>query len=91
MKRSLSGGVSNPTIDEAYDAAIQAGAVGGKLLGAGGGGFLMFYVDKQDQDAVREALAPMLCMRFGFENYGSSVVLYNPDLTSNYDDSAKSL
>ena len=91
MKRSLSGGVSNPTIDEAYDAAIQAGAVGGKLLGAGGGGFLMFYVDKQDQDAVREALAPMLCMRFGFENYGSSVVLYNPDLTSNYDVSAKSL
>lgn len=84
-KKSLAKSVSNSELDEAYEAAIKAGAVGGKLLGAGGGGFLLFYVDEEKQEAVKKALAPMICMSFGFESEGASVVLFNPDLTSNYE------
>ncbi len=88
-KRALSAGVSNSGLDEAYDAAIQAGALGGKLLGAGGGGFLLFYAEPQKQDAVKAALKPMIDMQFGFEDAGASVVLYNPDLQTNYDASSR--
>lgn len=91
LKRALSGGVSNPALDDAYAAAIKAGAVGGKLLGAGGGGFLLFYVEPEYREAVKAALQPMADMTFGFENGGASVVLYNPDLTSNYDVSSRRL
>ncbi|MDC7676494.1 GHMP family kinase ATP-binding protein [Asticcacaulis machinosus] len=84
-KRRLSQSVSTSDLDDAYEAAIKAGATGGKLLGAGGGGFLLFYVEPEYQSAVRFALSSMLNMRFGFEDHGSSVVLYNPDLTANYD------
>jgi D-glycero-alpha-D-manno-heptose-7-phosphate kinase len=90
QKRRLSQGVSNAGLDDAYEAARKAGAIGGKLLGAGGGGFLLFYVEPEHQDAVREALKPMIYMPFGFESSGSSVVLYNPDLTSNYDAAKRS-
>lgn len=83
-KRSLSSGVSNGALDDAYDAALKAGAIGGKLLGAGGGGFLLFYVEPEFRSAVIEALKPMTDMSFGFDNGGASVVLYNPDLETNY-------
>lgn len=85
QKRSLSNGVSNPELDEIYDAALSAGATGGKLLGAGGGGFLLFYVRPEYQEAVKDRISKCIHMPFGFENTGSSVVMYNPDLTSNYD------
>lgn len=90
-KRSLSGGVSNDALDAAYQAAIAAGALGGKLLGAGGGGFLLFYVEPEHRAAVTEALKPMINMSFGFENEGASVVLFNPDLQQNYDPALRRL
>lgn len=90
-KRALSAGVSNPTLDAAYEAARKAGALGGKLLGAGGGGFLLFYVRPEHRSTVIDALSPMTDMSFRFENAGASVVLYNPDLHANYDPSARSL
>lgn len=55
-KKTLAGGISNPAISKLYDAAIEAGAVGGKLLGAGGGGFLLFYCDEEYQSKVRKAI-----------------------------------
>ncbi|MDE2410464.1 MAG: hypothetical protein KGM18_01680 [Sphingomonadales bacterium] len=90
-KRLLSAGVSNSVLDDAYAAAIRAGAIGGKLLGAGGGGFLLFYVEPSHREAVKAALAPMADMSFGFENAGASIVLYNPDLHANYDPSIRQL
>lgn len=83
-KRSLDASVSNPTIDANYEAARRAGAIGGKLLGAGGGGFLMMYVPLDKQDAVRKALSGLPYVPVSGERDGTSVVLYNPELTSNY-------
>lgn len=88
-KRALSVGVSNGGLDAAYDAGIRAGALGGKLLGAGGGGFLLFYVEPQHQEAVKAALKPMINMPFGFESAGASVVMCDLDLQSNYDASLR--
>lgn len=77
-KRSLSDMVSNPDIDRIYEAAKQAGAIGGKLLGAGGGGFMVFFVRPELQTKVREALGHLIHVPFRFENNGSRVVLYQP-------------
>jgi D-glycero-alpha-D-manno-heptose-7-phosphate kinase len=77
-KRQLSDSISNALIDDAYDRAKGAGAVGGKLLGAGGGGFLLVYVEPYNQPAVREALAGMLEVKFNFENQGSRLIVYRP-------------
>jgi D-glycero-alpha-D-manno-heptose-7-phosphate kinase len=77
-KRQLSGGVSNPMIDDAYDRARGAGAVGGKLLGAGGGGFLLLYVEPYNQDSVRTALRGMREVSFSFEDHGSRIIFYRP-------------
>lgn len=79
LKRGISSGISTSSIDAQYDAAIQAGALGGKLLGAGGGGFLLFYVPTERQDAVRKALAGQLHVPFKFENDGTKVIFYNPE------------
>ena len=84
-KRSLSAHVSNSLLDHAYEAAINAGAVGGKLLGAGGGGFLLFYVEPELRQSVIDALEPMINVSFGFDSSGASVVLYNPELENNYE------
>ncbi len=78
LKKSLGTGVSKPEIDEKYEAAIRAGALGGKLLGAGGGGFLLLYAEPPDQLAVKEALAPFLEVEFHFEKRGSQVIFYDP-------------
>jgi D-glycero-alpha-D-manno-heptose-7-phosphate kinase len=83
-KRSLETSVSNAFIDEAYAAARAAGARGGKLLGAGGGGFLLMFVPPGRQDAVKQALGKLTHVPFRMEREGSSTVLYNPDLASNY-------
>lgn len=79
LKRELAATVSTPAIDEIYDAAIAAGAVGGKLLGAGGGGFILFFVEPGAQRRVRERLAHLIEVSFDFEQEGSKIVLYEPD------------
>ena len=79
LKRGLSSGISTSAIDEVYEAAMQAGAEGGKLLGAGGGGFLLFYVEPEKQAAVRTALHDLLYVPFLFENSGSTIVHYTAE------------
>jgi len=74
IKRGLSSGISNSLIDDAYEAALRAGADGGKLLGAGGGGFLMFCADPSRHDAIREALRGLRETRFAFEAQGSNII-----------------
>lgn len=74
-KQTLAGGISNPEIAQHYDAAIQAGAVGGKLLGAGGGGFLLFYCDEDKQENVRKAIG-LRQIEFAPDMYGSRVVYF---------------
>ena len=78
-KRSLSDRVSSPDIDRIYETAKKAGAIGGKLLGAGGGGFMVFFVEPSLQKNVREALSQLIHVPFQFENSGSRVVLYQPN------------
>lgn len=78
-KRSLSDKVSSKEIDEVYELALQTGATGGKILGAGGGGFLLLFVPPHRQDAVRECLRHFVHVPFKFEHSGSRVVLYQPN------------
>lgn len=79
LKRGISTVITTDSIDEQYNRAINAGAIGGKLLGAGGGGFLLFYVPLDKQKAVREALADKLYVPFQFENEGTKVIFYQPE------------
>ena len=74
LKRGLSSAISNPEIDALYDAGIAAGAAGGKLLGAGAGGFLLFYVAPERQDRVREALRPLPEHRLRMDHAGSIII-----------------
>ena len=73
-KKQLTGKISNDTIDSYYDAARKAGALGGKILGAGGGGFLLLYVNKEHQQRVRNAIRNLAELSFRFENEGSKIV-----------------
>ncbi len=77
MKSSLSSKVSNPKVDEMYKLARDAGAVGGKLTGAGGGGFLLLFVPPDRQKKVRESLAGLLHVPFKFESSGSQIIFYD--------------
>jgi D-glycero-alpha-D-manno-heptose-7-phosphate kinase len=77
-KRSLSAQVSNAQIDELYARARRAGAIGGKLLGAGGGGFMLLFVEPAKQEAVRATLADHIHVPFQFETAGSEIVYYQP-------------
>jgi len=79
IKRSLTQRISNSSIDEIYEAGLSAGAVGGKLLGAGGGGFMLFYVEPERREALRNRLKNLLCIPFSFSNRGSYVVMYEPE------------
>lgn len=74
LKKKLSNKVSTGLIDNAYEAAMKAGAFGGKLCGAGGGGFLLFIVPSHAQANVREALKGLLEVKFRFENEGSNII-----------------
>lgn len=78
-KRSLGPLVSNPHIDTMYSAARAAGAVGGKLTGAGGGGFLLLYVPLDRQDAVREALSSFIHVPFRFDFSGSQIIFFDAE------------
>jgi D-glycero-alpha-D-manno-heptose-7-phosphate kinase len=73
-KRELAAGVSNARIDEIYEAAMQGGARGGKLLGAGGSGFMMFYVTPDRQAEVRKRLADLRELSFRFDSSGSTII-----------------
>ena len=79
IKRSLTPRITNPSIDEVYKAGLEAGALGGKLLGAGGGGFMLFFVNPECQGRVTEKLKNLLHVPFRFENSGSQVVYYAPE------------
>ena len=77
-KKKLSDWVSNPHIDEIYEVATKAGAVGGKILGAGGGGFLLLFVEPELRTRVAEALKYFIQVPFHFEVDGSKIVVYQP-------------
>jgi len=78
IKRSLTNKITTPFIDEIYEAAIKAGALGGKLLGAGGGGCILFFVEPEHQHKVKEELKKLLCIPFKFESLGSQIIYYAP-------------
>ena len=79
VKKSLEKSISNPHIDSVYERAIQAGALGGKLLGAGSGGFVLFYCEPHHQDRVRQALAPLEEIHFTFDPQGTKVIYIGED------------
>lgn len=79
LKRQTGKSVSTSNIDNLYDKGIYAGALGGKLLGAGGGGFLVFYVTPEKQAAVKEAMEDLLYIPFKFEDSGTQVIYYGPE------------
>lgn len=79
LKRGISSQISTGTIDDLYDRGIKAGALGGKLLGAGGGGFLLFYVEEDKREAVHQAMEDLLYVPFRFENSGTRVIYYTPE------------
>ena len=79
LKCQTGSSISTGLIDELYEKGIKAGALGGKLLGAGGGGFLLFYVQPDNQDKVRKALFDLLEVPFKFENSGTRVIYYTPE------------
>ena len=74
MKRELASSITNSLIDEWYERAMAAGAEGGKLCGAGGGGFLLFLVRPERRDAVRAALSDLIEMPVSLETHGSVIV-----------------
>lgn len=78
IKRSFSSQVSNADVDEIYSNAISAGALGGKILGAGGGGFMVLFVAPELQHQVRDRLNHFIHVPFRFENSGSQVIYYDP-------------
>ncbi|MBF0093589.1 MAG: kinase [Alphaproteobacteria bacterium] len=86
LKRGLAAEVSSPEIDAIYEAGMAAGASGGKLLGAGGGGFVMFIVRPDLRDAVRARLKNLIHVGIGFETGGSRIVVYEPPGLEDYED-----
>jgi D-glycero-alpha-D-manno-heptose-7-phosphate kinase len=79
LKRALSDRVSNATVDGLLDTAMRKGAIGGKLLGAGGGGFMLLFVRPEHRERVKEALSNLISVPFKFEMLGGRIVLYQPD------------
>mgnify|MGYP002693651589 FL=1 len=79
LKRDSGKEITTDSIDDFYNRGIKAGALGGKLLGAGGGGFLLFYVQKEFQEQVRNALSDLMQVPFKFEDNGTRVIYYSPE------------
>ena len=79
LKRGISSSITTDSIDEQYEKAIKAGALGGKLLGAGGGGFLLFYVPMGKKEKVKNALRELLYVPFHFENEGTKIIFYESE------------
>jgi D-glycero-alpha-D-manno-heptose-7-phosphate kinase len=86
-KRSLSAKVSNSDVDDLYNRAISAGAIGGKLTGAGGGGFLLLFAPPDKQEQVKEQLNDLIYVPFKFEFSGSQIIFYDPE--TDYADAEK--
>ncbi|WP_302326040.1 kinase [Enterocloster lavalensis] len=80
LKKGTGGSISTNSIDGLYEKAVAAGALGGKLLGAGGGGFLVFYVQPEKQAAVMEAMKDLMYIPFKFEDGGIRVIHYSPEM-----------
>lgn len=80
LKRQTGSSISTGSIDELYERGVKAGALGGKILGAGGGGFLLFYVQPEKQNDVRAALSELMEVPFKFENSGTRVIYYTPEV-----------
>ena len=79
IKRALTTKITNPEIDKIYESAIKAGAIGGKLLGAGGGGCMLFFVEPHNQNKVKETLKNLVHIPFKFEALGSQIIHYEPN------------
>ena len=79
LKRQTGGAITTNSIDALYKKGIESGALGGKLLGAGGGGFLVFYVRPGEKKAVLDAMKDLLYVPFKFENGGTQVIHYSPE------------
>ena len=79
LKRQTGAKISTGSIDALYQQAVDAGALGGKLLGAGGGGFLVFYVQPEKREAVKAAMSGLMRVPFEFENGGTRVIHYTPE------------
>ena len=79
LKKGTGNSISTGSIDELYDKGIKAGALGGKLLGAGGGGFLVFYVQPEKQEHVKKAMRDLMYIPFKFEDGGTRVIHYSPE------------
>jgi D-glycero-alpha-D-manno-heptose-7-phosphate kinase len=79
LKRTLTQNITNKALDEIYEAGRSAGAIGGKLLGAGGGGFMLFFVPPERRQELRMRLKNLLCVPFSFSNRGSHVVVHEPE------------
>jgi len=79
LKRSLSPKVSTPQIDEIYETGINAGAIGGKILGAGGGGFILFFAAPENHNKILDRLKNLVHVTFNFDNTGSKIVVYEPN------------
>lgn len=80
LKRQTGGAITTNSIDALYEKGIKAGALGGKLLGAGGGGFMLFYVQPENKAAVMDAMKDYLYVPFKFEDAGTSVIHYTPEV-----------
>lgn len=80
LKRQTGSAIATDSIDALYERGIAAGALGGKLLGAGGGGFLVFYVQQENQAAVMEAMKDLMYVPFSFEDGGTRVIHYSPEM-----------
>ena len=80
LKRQTGGAITTDSIDGLYEKGIEAGALGGKLLGAGGGGFLVFYVQPEKKEAVMKAMSDLLYFPFRFEDGGTQVIHYSPEM-----------
>jgi len=79
LKSQLITGITDPEIDEWYNKGIRAGATGGKLLGAGNGGFIMFYASPESHNAIRSSLSDLKSIKFGLDRYGAQIVFYSPN------------
>jgi D-glycero-alpha-D-manno-heptose-7-phosphate kinase len=79
LKRSLTERITTPLIDEIYQKALDAGALGGKLLGAGGGGFMLLFIRPEERQKVKEKLSKLLYVPFTFHDLGSQIVYYAPE------------
>jgi len=77
LKKRLSEKVTNTFVDEIYDTALKNGAIGGKLLGAGGGGFILFFVKPENRDRLKKSLSYLLYVPFSFDKTGSQIIYYN--------------